>query len=104
MNQLRVCYKKQSWLQQVRNQGAKKSPSPINFSLFEVKKMSKFWLYFGIFLACTGVGTVPGILLIVFYFWEDLKKTLNKNCIEQQSNTLPEDPQFYDDDTIERMK
>ena len=38
--------------------------------------MSNWFLYIGIFLVCTGFGTVVGILLLVFYFWDDLGKKL----------------------------
>ena len=67
--------------------------------------MSRFWLYLGIILVCSGVGTGVGILLVIFYFWDDIKKSLNnfdltgdnfseKNC----------DPKYYNEDTMEEMK
>ena len=37
---------------------------------------SNWYLYIGVFLICTGFGTVIGILLLVFYFWDDLGKKL----------------------------
>ena len=37
---------------------------------------SNWYLYVGVFLVCTGFGTVVGILLLVFYFWDDLGKKL----------------------------
>ena len=37
---------------------------------------SNWYLYIGVFLVCTGFGTVVGILLLVFYFWDDLGKKL----------------------------
>ena len=37
---------------------------------------SNWYLYIGVFLICTGFGTVVGILLLVFYFWDDLGKKL----------------------------
>ena len=38
--------------------------------------MSRWFLYIGVFLICTGFGTVVGILMLVFYFWDDLGKKL----------------------------
>ena len=68
--------------------------------------MSRFWLFLGIFLVCSGVGTAFGIILLVLYFWNDLKQTIQGNCNQSQdySQQVPNDPQFYDDDTIERMR
>lgn len=67
--------------------------------------MSRFWMFLGIFLVCSGIGTAFGIILLVLYFWNDLKQSI-QGCIPtqefQQHN--PDDPQYYDDDTIERMK
>ena len=41
------------------------------------KKLASNWfLYIGVFLICTGFGTVIGILMLVFYFWDDLGKKL----------------------------
>ena len=37
---------------------------------------SNWYLYIGVFLVCTGLGTVVGILMLVFYFWDDLGKKL----------------------------
>ena len=37
---------------------------------------SNWYLYIGVFLVCTGFGTVVGILMLVFYFWDDLGKKL----------------------------
>lgn len=67
--------------------------------------MSRFWLFLGIFLVCSGIGTAFGIILLVLYFWNDLKQSIqgcNQTQEYQQHN--PNDPQYYDDDTIERMK
>lgn len=75
--------------------------------------MKKFWFYFGIFLACTGIGTVAGIIMIILYFMEDIKEFIsNENskysdCNENKSDLSKEsyiDPQFYDDDTTERLR
>ena len=35
---------------------------------------SKWWLYIGIFLVCTGFGTPVGIIMIVIYFYDDIRK------------------------------
>ena len=41
------------------------------------KRLASNWLlYIGVFLICTGFGTVVGILMLVFYFWDDLGKKL----------------------------
>jgi len=37
---------------------------------------SNWYLYIGVFLVCTGFGPVVGILMLVFYFWDDLGKKL----------------------------
>ena len=43
--------------------------------------MSKFWLYLGILLACSGIGTGLGIFLIVLYVWADIKESINNNAV-----------------------
>ena len=56
-------------------------------------------------MVCSGVGTGFGIILLVLYFWDDIKKTINQNCNEQNNSTdMSKDPRFYDDDTIESMR
>ena len=35
---------------------------------------SKWWLYIGIFLICSGLGTAAGIIILVLYFYEDIRK------------------------------
>lgn len=45
--------------------------------------MNKFWLFFGIFLSCSGIGTALGILMILVYIWEDLKKPYKVNKIPE---------------------
>ena len=66
-------------------------------------EMNKFWLYFGIFLACTGIGTTVGIILIIIYFWNDIKMTILQNS---GGNIEPDldSPQFYDEETLEKMR
>ena len=34
--------------------------------------MSNWYLYIGIFLVCSGIGTAFGIIMLVLYFWNDL--------------------------------
>ena len=34
--------------------------------------MSIWFLYIGIFLVCSGIGTPLGIIMLVLYFWNDL--------------------------------
>jgi len=43
--------------------------------------MSRFWLYMGIFLVCSGIGTVFGIILLTTFFWSDIKDELKKQQI-----------------------
>ena len=41
------------------------------------KRLASNWfLFIGIFLVCSGFGTVVGILMLVYYFWDDLGKKL----------------------------
>jgi len=35
--------------------------------------MSNWYLYIGIFLVCSGIGTPLGIIMLVLYFWNDLR-------------------------------
>ena len=34
--------------------------------------MSNWFLYIGIFLVCSGIGTPLGIIMLVLYFWNNL--------------------------------
>ena len=38
--------------------------------------MSNWFLYIGIFLVCSGIGTPLGIIMLVLYFWNDLGNKL----------------------------
>ena len=38
--------------------------------------MSRLWLYLGILLTCSGVGTALGVVLLATYFWSDIKKEI----------------------------
>ena len=55
---------------------------------------SKWYLYIGVFLLCTGFGTVVGILLLVFYFYDDLTKNIKMS--QQHDNTF----KTYNDNTF----
>ena len=67
--------------------------------------MSKFWLYLGIILACSGIGTVVGIVLIVLYIWGDVREAIDKtsttdNSVEEESYNAND----YSKETAEEMK
>ena len=67
--------------------------------------MSKFWLYLGIILACSGIGTGFGIFLIIVYFWSDIKEAIGN--INSITNDTPEEnykQNCYSEDTAEEMK
>ena len=42
---------------------------------------SKFWLYLGIILACSGIGTGVGIFLIILYVWGDIREVIDNNNV-----------------------
>ena len=67
--------------------------------------MSKFWLYLGIILACSGIGTVAGIILIVLYIWGDIREAIDKtntadNTVEEENYNANE----YSKETAEEMR
>ena len=67
--------------------------------------ISKFWLYLGIILACSGIGTGVGIFLIILYVWGDIRGAIdnnnvtNNNVEEEQYNA-----NYYSEDTAEEMR
>ena len=67
--------------------------------------VSKFWLYLGIILACSGIGTGVGIFLIILYVWGDIRGAIdnnnvtNNNVEEEQYNA-----NYYSEDTVEEMR
>jgi len=65
--------------------------------------MSKFWLYLGIILACSGIGTGLGIFLIVLYVWSDIKESINNNTVNNM-NEENYNSNFYSKETAEEMK
>jgi len=67
--------------------------------------VSKFWLYLGIILACSGIGTGVGIFLIILYVWGDIREAIDNNNVA--SNTVEEEnynANYYNDETIDEMK
>ena len=52
-------------------------------------KLRNFWLYVGIFLVCSGIGTAAGIVILALYFWQDIR-----NAIDAKN---PYTVHFYDD-------
>ena len=59
-------------------------------------------MFFGIFLSFSGFGTIPGILLIVFFIWSDLKTDIkNQNSTQ---NEIEFAKQHYDEETLNDMK
>ena len=68
--------------------------------------MSRFFLYVGIIIVCSGVGTGIGILLLIFYFWNDIKKFLINSDVTSTNNSLEKNsnPNYYSEDTAEEMK
>ena len=68
--------------------------------------MNKFLLYIGIILIFSGIGTGVGIFLVIFYFWDDIKKSISNvdvtnrnNLSEKKSNS-----KYYNEDTAEEMR
>ena len=67
--------------------------------------MSKFWLYLGIILACSGIGTVVGIVLIVLYIWGDVREAIDNT--NSTSDTVEEEEynaNDYSKETAEEMR
>ena len=60
-------------------------------------------------MACSGIGTGFGILLIILYFWEDIKKFIKENNVEPENQTESKnqeyvDTKYYDEDTAKEMR
>ena len=66
--------------------------------------MSKFWLYLGIILACSGIGTVVGIVLIILYVWGDIRGAIDNNSVSNNIEEENYNANYYDDKTIDEMK
>ena len=66
---------------------------------------SKFWLYLGIILACSGIGTGVGIFLIILYVWGDIREAIdNNNVVNNTGEEKRCNAKYYDDKTIDEMK
>jgi hypothetical protein len=66
---------------------------------------SKFWLYLGIILACSGIGTGLGIFLIILYVWGDIRGAIDNNNV--QNNEYQKDSStmnYYNDETLDELK
>jgi hypothetical protein len=68
--------------------------------------MSKFLLYLGIILIFSGIGTVVGIFLVIFYFWDDIKKSISNADVTNRNNLSEKNsnPKYYNEDTAEEMR
>ncbi len=67
--------------------------------------MSKFWLYLGIILACSGIGTVVGIVLIVLYIWGDVREAIdNTNATDNAAEEEQYNANDYSKETAEEMR
>jgi len=64
--------------------------------------MSKFWLYLGIILACSGIGTGFGLFLIIVYFWDEIKKSISNIDVTNRNNLSEKNsnPKYYNEDTF----
>ena len=67
--------------------------------------MSKFWLYLGIILACSGIGTVVGIVLILLYIWGDIRESIdNTGATDDTVDEEYYNENQYSKETAEEMK
>tara|TARA_R110002051_G_scaffold269602_2_gene329815 strand:- start:513 stop:689 length:177 start_codon:yes stop_codon:yes gene_type:complete len=49
---------------------------------------SKWFLYCGLFLCCTGIGTIGGLIMVAIYFYNDYTRGIqNKYKKEEISET-----------------
>ena len=67
--------------------------------------MKTFWLYLGIILACSGIGTVVGIVLILLYIWGDVREAIDNtsttdNSVEEEHYNAND----YSKETAEEMR
>ena len=65
---------------------------------------SKFWLYLGIILACSGIGTGLGIVLIILYVWGDINQSINNITNSEYTSSEKTNSKYYSQDTMEEMK
>ena len=67
--------------------------------------MSRFWLYLGIILACSGIGTVAGIVLILLYIWGDVREAIdNTNVTDNTAEEEQYNANDYSKETAEEMR
>ena len=67
--------------------------------------VSKFWLYLGIILACSGIGTVVGIVLIILYIWGDIRESIdNTNVTDNTAEEEQYNANDYSKETAEEMR
>ena len=67
--------------------------------------MSRFWLYLGIILACSGIGTVVGIVLILLYIWGDIRESIdNTNVTDNTAEEEQYNANDYSKETAEEMR
>jgi Na+-transporting methylmalonyl-CoA/oxaloacetate decarboxylase gamma subunit len=66
--------------------------------------MSKFWLYLGIILACSGIGTGLGIFLIILYVWGDIMGAIDNNNVSNNIEEENSNANYYSEETAEEMK
>ena len=67
--------------------------------------MSKFWLYLGIILACSGIGTVVGIVLILLYIWGDIRESIDNTSTNGNSDDEEHyNANDYSKETAEEMR
>ena len=66
---------------------------------------SKFWLYLGIILACSGIGTGLGIFLIILYVWGDIREAIdNTNATDNTAEEERYNANDYSKETAEEMR
>ena len=66
--------------------------------------VSKFWLYHGIILACSGIGTGVGIFLIILYVWGDIREAIDNNNVSNNIEEENSNANYYSEETAEEMK
>ena len=66
--------------------------------------VSKFWLYLGIVLACSGIGTGVGIFLIILYVWGDIRGAIENNNVTNNVEEENYNANYYSEDTVEEMR
>jgi len=57
-------------------------------------------------LIFSGIGTGVGIFLVMFYFWDDIKKSISNIDVTSKNNFSEKNsnPKYYNEDTAEEMK